>query len=144
VVSFAKTHLQPPTRPCTGLKGECAPSGSKFVVKFTWQTEERKNFEREAYSAVEGQFGIPDGIVAFQVVDSNNVPISNLDLLPGSDAKMRPLMGHEYRPAWPERRWLVAVMFKHRGNQLTHCKTGKELATAMMHAELSKNRGGVL
>jgi hypothetical protein len=125
-------------------------NGQDVVLKASWQTDIRKDVEREMFKAGAGAFGTPAVFCSYEGTHLDGVPISNRLLLPSpKEVENDPRLHYpvfvkdkddETPPPNPEVRTLCYTVFFTAGQLLTEVKSSHELCMALVHGLL----GGLL
>ncbi|KAJ7349317.1 hypothetical protein DFH08DRAFT_959475 [Mycena albidolilacea] len=129
----------------TLLEGSIS-NGQDVVLKASWQTDSRKDVEREMFKAGAGAFGTPAVFCSYEGTHLDGVPISNRLLLP-SPKEVENDPGLHYPlfvkdkddgtpPPNPEVRTLCYTVFFTAGQSLTEAKSSHELCMALVHGLL--------
>ncbi|KAJ7692357.1 hypothetical protein B0H14DRAFT_3175422 [Mycena olivaceomarginata] len=121
-------------------------NGQDVVLKASWQTDSRKDVEREMFKAGDGAFGTPAVFCSYEGTHLDGTPISNRLLLPSpeeveNDPGLRyPLFVKNKDdgtpPPNPEVRTLCYTIFFTAGQSLTEAKSSHELCVALVHGLL--------
>ncbi|THU98458.1 hypothetical protein K435DRAFT_964912 [Dendrothele bispora CBS 962.96] len=104
-----------------------------FVLKFSWQTQQKRTLEPKTFSAAHVEYGTPWHIMSLEVKASNGSAVCNTSFLPApskADAAFWPLYGvpQEY----PEYRSLWLTIHLGGGQTLEECDSAWDLCECLL------------
>lgn len=110
---------------------------SSFILKASWQTENRVSIEADVFQSLDGAFGTAKYFYCTQPLGPRG-PVSNITFLPNADEIKSCFWNvlSKDLPHTAEKRYLVLTLLETEGTQFTYAETAEDLVECLMHSVL--------